>query len=817
MTERVHLPPEIDGVPGLGTDSGDDAPHAAAATSADPAGQTPRLDAWLSERMFDSLVTLVGLCTTDGVLVHVNRPALVVAGIDPADALGKPLVDTYWWSHDSAPRERVAAALAAAAEGTPTRFDAQIRIADDQLMWIDFQVVPIRDEAGRVAYVSPSAVDITDRVRATAALAANEQRFREMIDELPLIVWMHDGQGELEYVNQTYCSFFGVSREELADDGWKRLTRTQESQEYVAAFDEAVRGRKPFHAEVAVRVGDGARRHLESWARPRFAPDGAYLGHLGTSADITERRDAEQALAASEAWLRLSAEATGLGFYDYDPQTRTATWSDELYDLWDLPRGSPLAFDKLVHSVHPDDRERYLGEVEAAFDPKDGPERHEFEYRLRRSDGQHVWVRDVGRTIWEGQGDDRRAIRCIGTVQDITPHKHAELALRASRDDLERRVAERTAELQLRADQLSRLSSDLTLAERRERQRLAKVLHDHLQQLLVAAKMSLGLIDEPSGPVRKAGAAIDDAIEASRALAIDLAPPILYDAGLAAALEWLGGWMRDKHGLRLTLDLDPAANPRKDDMATLLFECVRELLFNVVKHAGVNRAEVSLTQHDIDRLRIVVRDRGRGFEMPDEKESHARPRATLGLFSIQERLTLMGGTFNMNSEPGQGSNFEIIAPRDDTAEQAAASDQPRARESRPAKDADDGRIRLLIADDHPVVRQGLREVLEKQPDFAVVGEAGDGKQAVDLTQQLGPHIVLMDFSMPVMNGIDAIRQMREHDPSVGIIGVSMYEEPEHASAFMRAGADSYITKSDDVNDLIERIREIAGRKDSTTS
>ncbi|MCU0624671.1 MAG: ATP-binding protein, partial [Gemmatimonadaceae bacterium] len=165
------------------------------------------------------------------------------------------------------------------------------------------------DDDGVVTHLVPSAVDITGRVAAIARLRESEERFRAMADDLPLIVWVHDEHGRLRYVNRTYATFFGVETEAVLSDGWQPLIHPEDRDGYVGAFAESVRTRTPFRAMVRARAAGGAWRTIESWARPRFAATGEYLGHVGTGADVTERVRAEGAARESTARLAELAQA----------------------------------------------------------------------------------------------------------------------------------------------------------------------------------------------------------------------------------------------------------------------------------------------------------------------------------------------------------------------------------------------------------------------------------------------------------------------------------------------------------------------------
>ena len=403
-------------------------------------------------------------------------------------------------------------------------------------------------------------------------------------------------------------------------------------------------------------------------------------------------------------------------------------------------------------------------------------------------------------------------------ASDLIEQRLADLALRAAKDELEQRVTERTAELHRRAEQLSMLASELTLAEQRERRRLAQVLHDHLQQLLVGAKFGLEVLarrvaQDQVTSVEQVRDLLDESIAASRSLTMELSPPILHEAGLAAGLEWLARWMKEKHGLAVDLKLDERAGTDREDVRVLLFQSVRELLFNVVKHAGVTRASVKMEAAEGDTLRVTVSDAGVGFDPDTIWERSSQIAGGFGLISIRERLGMLGGTLEIQSAPQAGSRFILRAPAKSVgAPGSVAAVQPAPRLPYggmigSVAVAAPGKIRVLLADDHLVMRQGLAALLGEHEDIVVIGQADNGRQAVDLAAQLAPDVILMDFSMPLMDGLEATRLIHAELPNIRIIGLSMYEEADRAEAMLQAGASAYYTKSGDPDQLLAEIRK----------
>src|SRR5690606_22054453 len=174
---------------------------------------------------------------------------------------------------------------------------------------------PQRDGAGRASGAVSTYIDIEDRKHAQErteptfynqreqwerALLESEAQFRELVDGLPLIVWVHDANGDQELVNQTFCDFFGVTPEQMKGGRWKALMHPDDADAYATEFTACVRDRRPFHATVRVKRGDGDWRWLESWGRPRFTSTGDFKGFVGTSADITDRIAAETTLRESD-------------------------------------------------------------------------------------------------------------------------------------------------------------------------------------------------------------------------------------------------------------------------------------------------------------------------------------------------------------------------------------------------------------------------------------------------------------------------------------------------------------------------------------
>jgi PAS domain S-box-containing protein len=534
-------------------------------------------------------------------------------------------------------------------------------------------------------------------------------------------------------------------------------------------------------------------------------------GHV---AFAIERMRSERVLRDGERRLRLALDAGRMGTWEWRLDSNTIHWSPGLEVIHGLEPGTfDSTFQGFQEDIHPEDLERVLGAIERA---RETGEELRIEYRIVRPDGTERWVEGRGRLFRDDSGAPPRM---VGVCGDVTERKIIEETLRRSKDDLERRVAERTSELQSRADQLRRLASELTRAEQRERQRLAKVLHDHLQQLLVSAKMSLEAFGmrasgQPDHPLIERGQrCLEEAVDVCRSLTVELSPPILHEGGLAGGFEWLARWMHDTHGLTVDLALDPHVDPVREDVRTVIFGAARELLFNVVKHAKVRHASLELSCPDERHLRVRVSDGGSGFDPEPVLTRAGAPESGFGLVEIRERLALMGGRLEVESAPGRGASLTIVMPRhvesgraevppsQERAAHRSGARRPAARHTGPHD-----RLRVLVVDDHAVLREGLCMLLLEEPRLEVVGEASDGAEAVERAHALQPDVVLMDFSMPGMNGVEATRRITGELPHVKVIGLSMYDEADRARAMLDAGAVAYVSKNGKARALIELIR-----------
>jgi PAS domain S-box-containing protein len=268
----------------------------------------------------------------------------------------------------------------------------------------------------------------------------------------------------------------------------------------------------------------------------------------------------------------------------------------------------------------------------------------EMEERYFRKDGRPVWGRLTMTMMPAGEEKPKVA---LAITEDISGRKEIE------------------AEIKAYQKQLRAMAAELSLIEERERRTLATDLHDHVGQILALAQIKLGevrqaLAGPPAATLDEARQLLEQTIKSTRLLTFELSPPVLYDLGLEAAVEWFGETLQEQSNLQVTVEKEGEPLPFQSDTQVLLFKIVRELMLNAAKHAGAPHLRVDIRRQD-GRLRIDVEDDGVGFDRRQLDGPAGKP-LSFGLFSVRERLKRIQGRLEVDSVPGRGTRVSILAP-----------------------------------------------------------------------------------------------------------------------------------------------------------
>ena len=561
---------------------------------------------------------------------------------------------------------------------------------------------------------------------------------------------------------------------------------------------------------------------------------GIFLDLYRQREDLTRQRDEFLTLAEEKARLLRERDEANQRLRESEMRFRTLSDSAPVIIWMHGPNGCEFvnqacldflgidALDQIdildwARHVHPDDRHHAADTYLQATSLRT---RFEASFRCRRHDGSYRWIHSVGMPTLSSDGG---LLGYIGASFDVTERKDAEQRLQRWSVDLEQAVSQKTEELLQSQDHLRALTTELNLTEQRERKRLAADLHDYLAQLLVVVRMKLQQAvplvtgDRVSELLKDADQTLTQSLDYTRSLVAELTPPTLKEFGLLQALNWLAAQMQ-RHGLAVTVRQGPAPLALPEDQAVLLFQSVRELLFNVLKHAKATEACITLTVKDDDQLEVVVSDDGCGFVPASYHRCGTAP-TRFGLFSIQERMAAMGGQLLIESVLGRGTRAILTTPNwsgrpgseaDDSPAQTGSETTPSRSDliqiERPPHQSS-STIGILLVDDHAMVRQGLRSMLEQYEDVAVVGDASNGREALELVERLRPAVVVMDINMPGVNGIDATADIKANHPEVTVIGLSVHNTAETRQAMLRAGATTLISKEAAVDELYAAIRQ----------
>lgn len=651
--------------------------------------------------------------------------------------------------------------------------------------------------------------------RAETDLKKNLRFTESLLLAIPTPAYFKDVKGCYLGCNRAFTDFTGLAPEQIRGKTVHEVWYSEHAEAYHQKDLELMRNAEHQIYEFVLRDKHGDNRTVIFHKDVFLDEHDEVAGLVGTFNDITDFKRVEKELG----FAKFAIEKSESKFFWHDPDCKIVYANDYACKTLGYPRN------ELIGS--------FLWQYDPVFPKEQWPQVWEnlkqektltFETLHRRKNGTTVPVEVTAHyLVYDG--------REYGFVftRDISERKAIEKGLEAYRERLEKLVAERTTKAEQRAKQLQQLALELSHAEDRERQQIATILHDDLQQLLAYIKMKLGmLISSQRSDIQDTVSVvhleqlIGDSIEKCRNLSYELIPPVLRRNGLLAALRWLRQDMIEKNGLKVVLRVSADAEPPSPALASILFRSIRELLINVVKHSTVQCAWVNARKKG-GRIQISVMDRGKGFDY-DAVKAEQGADAGFGLFSIEDRIYSLGGHMDIQSAPGKGCCIKLEVPADFTlkTDKVACSstgdgihelteNETRNKNVEPGKN---GHIRILLADDHALMREALANMLEGYEGFKVVGQAVNGKEAVLLAIEFKPDVVLMDVSMPEMNGFDATAQIRAALPDTRIIGLSMYNEEDTQQKMLNAGASAYLTKTGSQDTLIATIRQVylEGRK-----
>jgi|WetSurMetagenome_2_1015567.scaffolds.fasta_scaffold03529_6 PAS domain S-box-containing protein len=482
--------------------------------------------------------------------------------------------------------------------------------------------------------------EMTDQARADETLQASGQFLEALLKHAPVSIFSYSMEGRVRLVNRAAAALTGLEPgdmlgrllgEVLPEDVARRLLKNNA---------------RVLASGVPLMFSDrlslaGQERYIQSAVFPLLDRQGNLDGVGGVALDITDRFEAEDALRQAHQLLEGIIRASPLAISALDAGGRRLTlWNPAAERIfgWKAEEvlGAPPPF---ITDETDDDfaeiiRRVGVGEIIRGMDVR----------RLRK-DGSLVDVRLSVAPLHDAGGN---IIGSLGVHEDVTEQREAR-----------RRVAKYQRRLRS-------LASDLVLSEERERRRITVILHDQIGQTLAMAKMRLqvleasGTLDGAGPAVREVREMLERAIRDTRSLTMDLSPPVLYELGFAAAVEWLLEGLREKHGLQTIFENNSPPKVLAEDVRVALFLAVRELLMNVVKHADAKHVKVSIRRTGRE-LHVRIADDGKGFDAAAVTAPGSRD-AGFGLFNIREHIEHLDGRFAIRSRPGRGTLATLVVP-----------------------------------------------------------------------------------------------------------------------------------------------------------
>jgi PAS domain S-box-containing protein len=482
---------------------------------------------------------------------------------------------------------------------------------------------------------------VAERTAELARINEQLQGQAELLDLAHDMIFVHDMDGRITFWNQGAENTLGFKRDEAIGQLSHRLLQTEYC-EPLARITARILKEGRWEGELVHTTRDGRRLTVASRWALRRGPGGRPVAILEIDNDITDRKHAEQEMAEAQRFAESIVNTIQESLVVLDPKLRVVSANRSFHETFQTRReqvqGRPFCSLREGQWDIPELRGK-LRDVAATSTGFDG-----LEMEHRMPDGSTRPLQLSARPI---RGRDHGSELILLVIQDISVQKQHETEIRADKA------------------QLSALTNELIVTEERQRQQIAAALHDSICQSLAFAKRELSAM-ERSAPsamreqLRQVCDQVAEAIDQARHLTLELAPSILYTLGLEAALEDLADQFDGCHRFACRVHIADAPKPLNDQVRSLVYRAVRELLVNVSKHAQAKNASIGV-ERDESNIRITVEDDGRGFDPAELKDKAARE-GGFGIFSIQQRLAHVGGRLEIDSAEGKGTKVTLVAP-----------------------------------------------------------------------------------------------------------------------------------------------------------
>jgi two-component system, cell cycle sensor histidine kinase and response regulator CckA len=654
-------------------------------------------------------------------------------------------------------RERVVALAHKSLEGSH-QWEGEFRVVlhDGSIRWMYSKATVLVDDAGEPVRMVGVSQDVTEREQAEAKLRESEERFRNVADTAPVMIWVTGPDKQFTFFNKTWLNFTGRTMEQEVGSGWAAGVHPDDLPRCYETFSSAFDARRSFQTECRLRRADGEYRSVLCSGVPRFARGGIFAGYIGSVIDITDLQ--------SEERFRQLAENIDQVFWMLDLATNQVLYVSAAFEkVWGCSSVSLYQnSDWLVEAVHAEDRDRFV-----SFREKMRTEPVEESYRIVRPDGSVRWIHDRTFLVSDPEG---KPYRVAGIAEDVTAQRELEEQLRQAH----------------KMEAIGRLAGGIA----HDFNNLLTIIIGHSHRLLDRTHLEEARrerLEQILGAANRASILTSQLLAFSRRQVLQ--PRLVNVNRLLANMEALLRRIIGEH-INIETALDPALSCIKID-PNQLEQVVMNLATNArdaMPNSGVFRIETSMADAtDKQRedspcgtgrcVRLRIGDTGCGMDTRTRERAFEPYFTTkglgkgtgLGLSTVYGIVRQNQGAIHVSSEPGQGTVFDLYFPA--AAESEAEREQPA---SRPRKA--EAAATILVAEDEPAVRVLVTQTLE-QLGYNVL-EATDGYEALNVIERRKGEIdlLLTDVIMPLMNGQELAKRLESIRPAAKVLYMSGYTD-----------------------------------------